>query len=102
MIESNVSHAEVKVLCDDKTAQLYRKRNASAKDEIVINGYLRDFRNSHMVEDEEPVTADDIDLSGVDKKYYARIRKILQKHEKMWSGHLGKVEVTEQNIELVP
>ncbi len=102
LVESTMSHAELLGLCNDKTAMRYRKRNANARDEAVINEYLRDLRSSHMGEDEKPVTADDIDLSGVDKSYHKRIRAMLRKHESMWSGQLGEITVTEHRIELKP
>ena len=102
LVESNISHCELLRLIDDKTAQMYRKRNASARDEKVINEYLQDLRSSHMGDDEKPVTADDIDLSSVDKSYHKRIRAMLRKHESMWSGRLGKITVTEHRIDLVP
>lgn len=102
LVETTISHAELLGLVDDKTAQMYRKYNKSARDEAVINEYLRDLRNSHVGEDETPVTADDIDLSGVDETYHKRIRTMLRKHESMWSGQLGKIQVTEHRIELKP
>ena len=89
-VESTISHAELLGLCDDKTAMRYRKRNANARDEAVINDYLRDLRNSHMSEDEKPVTADDIDLSGVDKSYHKRIRAMLRKHESLSLIHISE------------
>ncbi len=102
LVESTISHAELLGLCDDKAAMRYRKRNADARDETVINNNLRDLRSSHMGEDEKPVTADDIDLSGVDKSYHQRIRAMLRKHESMWSGQLGEITVTEHHIDLKP
>ncbi len=102
LVESTISHAELLGLCDDKEAMRYRKHNANARDESVINDYLRDLRSSHMGEDEKPVTADDIDLSGVPKSYHKRIRTMLRKHESMWSGQLGEITVTEHHIDLKP
>lgn len=102
LVESNISHGELLRLIDNKTAQLYRKHNQIARDESVINDSLRDLRNSHMGQDEKPVTADDIDLSGVDKSYHKRIRAMLRKHESMWSAQLGEIKITEHRIDLKP
>ena len=101
IVEGYVSHAELLGLVDDATATMYRKRNINARDTSVINQYLGNERNSHMDEDQRPTTADDIDLSDVDKRHHSKIRSMLRKHEGMWSGKLGEISVTEHHIDLV-
>ncbi len=101
IMESDVSHAELLGLVDDKTAQLYRKRNLNARDTSVINDYLRDARSGHMGVDEKPTTAADIQLPDVHTKHHPNIRKMLSKYEDMWSGRLGDISVTEHHIDLV-
>ena len=64
--ESDITHAELLGIIEEDSAQMYRKRDIDAKDTAVINKYLQDVRNSHMGEDEKPITADDIYLSDVD------------------------------------
>lgn len=44
--------------------------------------------------------ADDIDLSDVDIKFHHRIREILQKHENMWNGRVGHINVADQAVDL--
>ena len=80
-MESNVSHAEMLGLVDDKTDNLYRKRNLNARDTTLINQYIQDSRNSHMDAEETPITAADIDLSDVETKHHPAIRKMLKRHE---------------------
>ena len=97
--ESNITHAEVFGITEEDK-QSYRKRQLSARDTALINKHLSDLRESHMKEDEAPMTADDIDLSEVDEKYHDQIRSMLKKHETMWSGKLGEINVAEHSIEL--
>ena len=53
-------------------------------------------------EEEKPMTADEVDLSGVDEKYHAEIRRMLHKHASMWSGKLGEINTTRHAIDLKP
>lgn len=54
-----------------------------------------------MSKDEKSDTADDIDINvPLDKE--EAVRAMLCKHEKMWFGQLGEINVTEMRIDLVP
>ena len=55
-----------------------------------------------MANDDKPVTAADINLEDVEKKYHSDIRSMLKRHEEMWSGKLGEIKVSEHHIDLVP
>ena len=118
IVESKISHAELFGLTDaedqpstdgtnskdeSETNQPneYRKRNYNARDAAVINKHLADLRESHMSDDETPVKAEDIDISDVDEKYHEEIRAMLKKHETIWNGKLGHINVLDHNIELV-
>ncbi len=108
--ESKISHGEMLgVFTDEEILSLnlettkYQKRgDLNAKDPDQIDRHLADAREAHMDADEKPVTADDLDLSDVDAKHHAAIRKMMRKHEDMWSGKLGNITVTEHTIDLVP
>lgn len=78
---------------DDNTALLYRKIIINARDTSVANKYLSDKRNRHMAKDEKPVTAENTDLSDVDKKHHRFIRTMLNRHEKIWYGSIGDITV---------
>lgn len=97
--ESNISHAQIFGIESD-AKQIYRKRDFNARDTALINQYLADSRNSHMNEEEKPVTAEDIELSEVEQKYHPRIREMLKRHEAMWNGRLGEIKVAEHAIDL--
>lgn len=101
IVESEMSHGELLGLVDEDTAKMYRKRNLNARDASVINEYMKDKKSNNMESDENPTTADDIDLGDVDKRHHKAIRNMLRKHEKMWSGQLGEITVTEHHIDLV-
>lgn len=53
-----------------------------------------------MNEEEKPMTADRIDMSGVDKKFHQRMRHMLRRHESMWNGGLGYANVAEHATDL--
>ena len=97
--ESNITHGEVFGI-NEKDKQSYKKRQMSARDTELINKHLADLRESHMKEDEAPMTADDIDLSEADEQYHDQIRSMLRKHESMWSGKLGEINIAQHSIEL--
>ena len=99
IIETNLSHGEVFGIEENEKLS-YRKRNLNARYIALINKHLADLRESHMQEDETPMTAEDIDLSEVSEEYHEEIRKMLRKHETMWSGKLGNINITEHSIEL--
>ena len=112
IVESTISHAQFLGLVPDappyQTEQngptkpsMFRKREQSAKDPALINKHLADLRESHMEKDETPVTAEDVPLD-VDEKYHPAIRGMLKKHEDMWLGKLGNINVTEHAIDLIP
>ena len=102
IIESNTTHGEFLGIVDD--TQHYRKRDISTKDVDVINRHLADAREASEFgkrADETEITVDNIAL-GVDNKHHDSIRKMLRKHEEMWTGELGTIHVTEHNIDLIP
>ncbi len=80
----------------------YRKRKITTKSVDTINQHLADLRESHMEQDEEPITADKIPLDEVPENLRCRVRQMLKKHEQMWLGKLGEINVTEHGINLKP
>ena len=102
MLAEMLGIAEEEPSTDVKMKNTYRKRPGlqSGHDAELINKHLADLRESHMEQDEKPVTAEDIPLDDVDPKYHETIRRMLKKHEQMWLGQLGEINVTEHTIEL--
>lgn len=47
---------------------------------------------------EKPVTANDIDVSGVDNMFHQRIYDMLWKHEIVWNGRLCHTDIAEYAI----
>ena len=104
LVESHISHAEMLGLIPDDPipgTSKYRKFNFNTSDENLINRQLADEREKHMGADEKPMTADDIELDiPVEKE--KDVRDMLRKHEKIWNGELGAINVTDMRIDLVP
>ena len=50
----------------------------------------------------ERPSAKSVDLSHVPKDYAERFRKMLEKHDDMWSGHLGEITTVQHHIDLKP
>ena len=94
MAETNLYYGEMLGICSDDTH--YKKRTVNVKDIDTINQHLADNRESHAGKDEKPVTAETVELH-VDEKYHPTIRKMLKKHESLWSGELGKI-VVQRNL----
>ena len=106
IIESDVMLAEMLGCTREdagaKKKSTYRKRQAKANDTELINRHLADLRESHMEKDEEPITAEDIPLDDVPTEYHDRVRRMLQRHEHMWLGKLGNINVIEHGVDLKP
>ena len=104
LVESHISHAEMLGLIPDDPipgTSKYRKFNFNTRDENLINRQLADEREKHMGADEKHMTADDIELDiPVEKE--KDVRDMLRKHEKIWNGELGAINVTDMRIDLVP
>ena len=79
----------------------YKKQTVNVNEIDTINQHLADNRESHAGKDEKPVTAETVELH-VDEKYHPTIRKMLKKHESLWSGELGKINTVKHRIDLVP
>lgn len=80
---------------------LYQKRDSQAKDANMINDYICDTWNSNMDAEDKPVSADDVELRDVNKIHHPGIQNMLKKHQNMWSGSLGAVNITEKQTDLV-
>lgn len=63
----------------DNERKVYPKRNYSARDVEMINRHLADEREKYIGENQNPGTADDIELD-VDEWYVREIRKRFKKH----------------------
>jgi len=101
LTKSHISHGEMLGVISANDDAKFRKRPLNVRDIDVINRQLADQRELHMGKDEKPVTADDINIDvPVDKE--EAVRSMLRKHESMWSGQLGEINVTEMRIDLVP
>lgn len=70
-------------------------------DASAIDRHLVDAREAHLNAEKKPVTADTVELGG-DETYHPEIRTMQQKHESMWSGQLGEINVTKYSISLRP
>jgi hypothetical protein len=80
------------------------KRVAKENKAEYLEKSVQDLREKKAAppKEEKLMTADDVDLSKVDKRYHARIREMLNKHAAMWSGKLGEITTTEHAIDLKP
>ena len=97
--EAPFNHGEVLGIAVEN---LYRKRPLDVKAEEVINASLAKNREQAFGETEkEPITAETVPLD-VDEKHHPAIRRMLKKHESMWSGKLGHINVTTHRIDLIP
>lgn len=75
--ESPITYAEV--LCiEEGENHTYKKCTLSARNTAVMHKYLDNSQNSHADKDQKPVTAEEIDLSGVNKIFCQRIRDTLK------------------------
>lgn len=98
MKESSITHGEVLRVAVES---LYRRRPCDAKAEDVINKSLAKNREELFGETKEaPITSETVPLS-VEDKYHPAIRKMLKKHEYLWSGELGHINVTSHPIVLI-
>ena len=80
----------------------YKKRDINIKDIETINRHLADQREAnHGVRELKPITADTVKLD-VDKAHHKKIRKMLRKHESLWDGTMGEINITKHSINLVP
>jgi transposase InsO family protein len=80
------------------------KRVARENKQEYLEKSVKDLREkkARPPKEEELMTAEDVDLSGVDKRWHARIRSMLDRHAAMWSGKLGEITITEHAIDLKP
>lgn len=65
---------------------MYKTCSIGARDTTLINKYPGDTQKSQMNEDENPVAAEHMGLSDIEKKFHQRISNILLKHKNMWNG----------------
>ncbi len=109
--ESTMSHGEmlgiftdeeVMSLQEDQPSRYQKRGDLKVKDDEKFDKHLADRREPPSGDEHQPVTADDLDLSDVDTKYHQEIRRMMRKHEDMWSGKLGHITVTEHTIDLEP
>lgn len=98
-LASTLTHGELLGVLDHKNA--YRKRNNNTRDIAVINRQLGDAREAHLGDDETPIMAETVPL-GVEEQYHPTIPKMLKKHDAMWSGKLGEINITKHTISLKP
>lgn len=73
----------------------------NTRDEITINLHLTDKHQEGMEKDERPPTADGISFRE-DPCYLNALRTMLMKHERILSGEIGEITITEHRIDLVP
>ena len=97
LAESHVTHGALLGISEETH---YKKRPLNVRDIETINKHLADAREAHAGKDEEPITADTVELH-VDNKYHLKIRNMLRKHESLWAGQLGNINITEHSIDLV-
>ena len=83
IVESDVTHADLLGLIPDDVDTKYRKRHVNVQDIDMINKHLAHERERHMGDDEQPVTAEEVDLD-VPKEEEGKDRNMLRKHEKIW------------------
>lgn len=99
MVSSTITHGEILGITETNSA--YRKYNIDKRNVVIINRQLADDQESHCGNDEVPVTAETVPL-GVDKRLYQEIHSMLMKHESMWKGSLGEINVMKHRFDLKP
>lgn len=80
--------------------QMYKKGSLNARDTAHIKQYLPDSRNSRISKGDQPVMADEIDLSNVESKHHPYIRNMLRYQEVMWNGSPSNLKVAKHAIDL--
>lgn len=87
------------LISDERQDSKCLKHHIDPKNIVTINKHLADQRESHMAEDEKLETAEYIKVDVPPDKE-AEVLNILRKHEKIWSGQLGKIKATELQTDL--
>lgn len=101
LAESHISHDEMLDEISDDIYTKFRECHGYVPDIDINSKKFTDQRGKHMGKDEKPVTAADNPLN-VPSDMEADIRNMIWRHEHMWSGQLGEVNITEMWIDLVP
>lgn len=79
----------------------FGKRHVDARDIATSNKQLDDQQEKPMGQHQKPVKAEEIQ-SDAPSKNEDDIRKMPGNHERMWSGQLVEINITELTIDLVP
>lgn len=95
LMERTITHGEM--LGVVKTKTVYNKRNKSTRDIDVINKHLADAREAAVSKADETIDFENVRF-GVDEKYHQEIRRMLRKHNVLWSCRLGNVNNTQYGI----
>lgn len=101
-MESNIFHKKILSIVPEsepyeQISSLFRKRQKSGKDPELINKHLADLRESHTDQDETLMKVVDIPLV-VPEEPHENIRTLLEKHDPMWFGTFGCINVTKNSI----
>lgn len=98
--ELNTMHDTLLCIMNERKNNMYLKRLFDLKDANVISYYTRSARNSNTGADNKPISADDLELSDIDKRHHLDIRNKLKEHDYTWSGKL-EVDITKHQINLL-
>lgn len=96
--ESNFTNTQI---CRIKTDEqrTYKKRILNARGTALINPYLANLWNCHMIEEDKPITAGEIDLSNVKRKNNSPLCNIFRRHTVIKNCRLGSIKVSEHAID---
>lgn len=84
-----------------ETKTVSNMRSNSTRDIEVINKHLADAKEAAVCKSDETFDAENIKI-GVDEKYHPETRKMLPKHNDLWSVRLGNLNVMQHPIDLIP
>ena len=56
---------------------------------------------NHGVREETPITVETVELD-VERADHEKIRRMLRKHESLWDGTMGEINITKHSIDLIP
>ena len=89
-------------IVEETPGNSYKKRQIDARSLDTINQYLSKLQESKEEATDKKMRVEDIPFEDISEEYHQQIREMLKKHEAMWLGGLGEINVTEHAIDLVP
>ena len=100
LTESHISHGELLDLTEENMQ--YKKRDINFKDIYTIKKHLAVVSQSEHGQVEDKSITDDTVKLGVERTYHPEIREMLRRHECLWDGKTGEINITQHSIDLIP